>query len=56
MAGEADVTHEIDPLAAQDDFYGPAQTGPIADDFGAMPTARYGRSMAGGGGDGGGGV
>ena len=38
MAGEADVTHEIDPLSTQDDFYGPAQTATIADDFGRCRT------------------
>src|SRR5688572_21574260 len=32
MAGEAAVTHEIDPLAETDDFYGPEQAGPIVGD------------------------
>ncbi len=36
MAGEAAVTHEIDPLAETDDFYGPAQVGPIVEDTGPM--------------------
>ena len=34
------VTHEIDPLAATDDFYGPAQVGPIVDDSGDAAGAR----------------
>ena len=30
MAGDAKVTHEIDPLAVEDDIYEPVQGGPIS--------------------------
>ena len=53
MIGEAKVTHEIDPLAAREDFYEPLQTGAMPDDFGSMPTPG---GLAAGGGDGGGGL
>ena len=53
MAGEAAVTHEIDPLTAEDDFYGPAQAGPHRRRLRGDADRRAG--MTGGGGDGGGG-